>query len=164
MRKRNTILLLFLLWELEYLPIPVFIRSINEIMQQLAKILPLIVLVIAVAMSIKWLKFRSALFIPLLLFLMFVDLVIGDVKRDICNRIIVFCNSFLEPRNAFNPILGVVMHKNEDTARYTWGFFFPETAEDLFYVPDHNQESTSDREEVEVIDKDWYCVKFDVEF
>lgn len=165
MKKWKIITILILLWQLEYLPIPVFCKSINLMVQNVIIVLPLIVLIIAIILSIKWKRYWSLLIVPLLVFVFLLDWVLGDVKRTLCNNVIVLCNHNLKPKNAFNPILGVVMEKQDSIVIYHWSFFIAaESSAELVYEINHNRETTDDRECDVVINKDWYYHKFDVEF
>ena len=164
MKRWEIILILFLLWQIEYLPIPVFCKFINEVVQKIIIFLPLIILVVSIVLTIKWKKYWSIAFIPLFIFVFLFDIILGDVKRTICNYVIVYSNYYLQSKNAFNPILGVVMEKKDSVAIFNWSFTLPESGEQLFYYKNHHQQSSDDREECIIINNNWYYTKFDIEF
>lgn len=164
MRKWQIILLLVLLWQLEYLPIPVFCRSINVFIQNVVIFLPFITLIISIVLLVKFKKIKSLFFILLLIVAFTLDLFLADIKRTVCNYIIVYSNYYLKPQSAFNPILGVVMDKDDKSAIYNWSFTMPESDERLFYQINHGVEDSEEREQSIVINKNWYYTKLDVIF
>lgn len=153
------------MFQLEYLPIPIFNNSINNFVGQSSFFISLLLFLIAIIFVLYKKKLKSLFYIPLLIFIFFIDYIFSAPKRNICNKLIIFINKNREPEKHINPILGVTMHKEVSRVVYNWSFIYPESGSSLIYEKNHNLQNTSgNSEEIIILNKDWYRDDFDVEF
>lgn len=146
-------IVLFIFGVLEYLPVPYLPESGIEWVQRSSLFLPWIGLF---GFSILFfLGNKKNVLIPLFLILCFVAL-FPSIARDGMNRLIVTINNGKELNKASNIIVGVRMIRNESHVSYLWSLV-PNDYEELIYLPNHNMKNdNSEREIIEVINKNWF--------